>query len=468
MKSRDSYDVIVIGAGPGGLAAAIRLTQRKKKVLLVEQDSLGGTCLNRGCIPTKSLLASALMYKQMQHTSRLGISVSDIKPSIEQIFKRKTTIVNQLRSALEKKLKTYGIDSITGTASFSSDHAVTIKIKGEGIASYSADHFVIATGSAPRDPLKLAGISSCISTDAALDLGRIPDSILIIGAGNVGIELATFFCLLGSRVSIIEMLPSMLAHADEEVVGVVYKELERMGISMHFSSTVIGCGEAGAIVKGDDGKKFELGADSIIWAGGRKPNIDTLDLHAAGIDHDAKGIKINEHMRTSNKSVFAIGDCTGGEYQFAYTAEAEGLAVAETIAGTAQKISYKGVPWVVYTDPEVAWVGLTEKKARETFGEDSIRVGKFPFTASGRALIEGKRKGFVKVITNLDGIVLGVHMVGAHAGELIAAAVPAVKNSLYVSDWKREDFAHPVFHEAVFMAGEDCFNMSTDLPRKQD
>ncbi|MFH1380090.1 MAG: NAD(P)/FAD-dependent oxidoreductase [bacterium] len=445
MKNND-FNVLVIGAGPGGTAAGVKSAQLGARVGLIEKSLVGGTCLHWGCIPTKALIQSGILYKQAQKLRQFGVQVAEVKLDFETIQMRKDRIIKQLRAGNERVISSYGITVLNGQASFKDKHTLNVVSSDGSHKEYTADHFIIASGSISKKYPQFKDESVCITTDEALNFKSIPSSLVIVGAGSVGLEFASLFSMLGVQVHVVEMLEQILPSLDTEVSGILIKELQRQGISMHTASQIFSVENNKVRIKKQNGEISELDAEKIIWAAGRKAYIDNLELSNADITYNEKGIVVDAHMMTSNKQVYAVGDAAG-ICQLAYTASAEGVVAAGHALGAESTMDYNGIPYALYTEPQTAWVGACE----------GAHTGRFPLLASSKAAILGNRTGMIKLHTNAEGIVMGVHMIGPGVTELIPIAAHAVKNKMHIRDWKRQQFTHPSLNETLFMAGEDCY-----------
>lgn len=464
---QNHYNVIVIGAGPGGSAAAVRSAQysaSRASVLLIEKEALGGTCLNKGCIPTKTLLHSAAAFRSAQKLGQLGIRTGSVELDLDAIHKRKERIINQLRTGLKKLIDSYSITQLSGEASFKDGNTVTVQ-SAEKTQDYTFDHAVIACGSIPCKPHGFVGADKCISSDEALNMKQIPKTMVIAGAGILGLEFAALFNALGTHVTLVECMPDILPTLDREIVRLIFKDIERQGIKLLLSSQIIRVDPHTVQIKNEHDQTSEIQAEKVLWAVGRTTNIDSLHLDNAQVVVNKKGIVVDSCMRSSNKKIFAVGD-TVGKYQLAYTASAEGVIAAENISGKKKQMEYNGVPSAMYTEPNCAWVGLTEEEALKKEGAGKVRAGRFSALANSKALIKGTRNGMIKIITDDKGMVLGVHMIGAEVCELISMASYMVAEKKNINTWRRECFSHPSLIESLFTAGEDCFSHSVDLPKK--
>jgi dihydrolipoamide dehydrogenase len=452
-----AYDLIVIGAGTGGYVAAIRAAQLGLKTAVVErQKALGGTCLLWGCIPTKALLEHAHALKIVQHAKDWGIGLGGATPSLDitAVHARKDKIVGGLTKGIESLFKKHGITWVKGTARLTGTSSV--EVNGE---SLSARHIVVATGSAPRS---VPGITidhqRIITSDEAIHLPEVPGSIAIMGSGAVGVEFASIFNRFGSKVSLIELLPRLVPVEDEAVSAELARSFKKQGITALVNTRITRAEVSGNTVTldaaGGDGKTQAITADYLLVATGRGPVTDGLGAETVGLALERGYVKVDELYRTNVESISAIGDViTFGEGtrhpQLAHVSSAEGILVAERIAGhEVRPINYDHVPGCTYCDPEIGSVGLTEAAARER-GYD-VQVGSFPFRVLGRARMADELDGFVKIVADKKyDEILGVHIIGPRATELIAEAVLALRTECTVEELIRTIHAHPTMSEAV-------------------
>ncbi len=446
-------DVVVIGGGPGGYVAAIRAAQLGGKVILIENQYLGGTCLNVGCIPTKALIASAEVFHQAQHAADFGVKVEGVSADLEAMLARKDKIVTQLRGGVEFLLKKNGVEVIKGTGKLLKDRVVQV-----GDRQIRAANVILALGSAPAR-LNLPGLGDdYITSDEAVFLKDLPRSMVILGAGAIGMEFAHVYSNLGVQVTVVEMMDHVLPGVDPDLSTELEKSFKRRGIKVHTSS------KAKEFAAGAEGRKAmvmetpqgdqRLEAEVVFQAVGRRANTANAGLEELGLRMNRGLVLVDSHMRTNLPGVYAIGDIVGGA-QLAHKASAEGVVAAENIRGLNTEMDYSVLPGCVYTWPEVATVGMTEAEAREK-GYD-VRVGRFDFRALGRAMAIGSREGFVKVVTETKyGEILGVHIIGPHATEIIQEAVVAMKAEATIDELAHAIHAHPTLPEAIMEAALDA------------
>src|SRR5258706_5220235 len=443
-----SFDVLVIGGGPGGYVAALRAAQLGARTALVERDRVGGTCLVRGCIPTKALLQSAELYTLAKAGGQFGVISDKVGVDWTAALERKTGVVDRLVKGVEGLLKAGGVTVLHGTASLAGKGAVDVS--GERL---QAKDIVIATGSAvARIPLK--GAELTIDSDQILELKEIPGRLAVIGGGVVGMEFAAMFAALGTKVTVFEMLPQVLPMVDADLVAVYSKHLAGLGGDVHTNAKVeqVAKHNGGLQVRfssGGEGGSVE--ADQVLLAVGRVPYTQGLEAEKAGVKLERGRVVVDEHLHTSADGVWAIGDVIGG-IMLAHVASYEGLCAVDNIVGHANRTpDYHAAPNCVYTEPEIAHVGVGEKEAKDK-GLD-VKIGKFPFAASGRALTLGQSEGFVKVISDASsGRLLGAHIIGPRATDLIAEATLAVQNGLTLDQIDLTIHAHPTLPESLMEA----------------
>jgi len=462
-------DVLVIGAGPAGYVAAIRAGQLDLDVTLVEKDAYGGTCLNHGCIPSKALITATDVAHEARHAEAMGIH-ADPTVDLSAMVDWKDGIVDQLTSGVEKLCKANQVNLVSGTATFADEHTARISHSGDGQGSETIEfeHAIVATGSRP---IALPGFDysddPVLDSKQALALDSVPDSLVVVGAGYIGMELASVFAKLGTEVTVVEMLDSILPGYDDELKRPVKQRAGNLGIEFEFGYTVAKWRETadGIQVIADPAERaesdsgqtesIELDADAVLVAVGRQPVSETLALETIGVETDDQGfITTDSKARTSVEHVFAVGD-VAGEPMLAHKGSMEGQVAAEVIAGEPSAIDYQAMPAAIFTDPEIGTVGMTESEATEA-GFETI-VGQFPFRASGRALTVGETDGFVKIVADeSEGYVLGAQIVGPDASELIAELGVAIELGGTVEDIAATVHTHPTLSESVMEAAENA------------
>lgn len=455
------YDVTIIGSGPGGYVAAIRCAQLGLKTALIERyPSLGGTCLNVGCIPSKALLDTTEHYHNA-HTNFVehGILIKDLKPDLTQMINRKNTVVSQTVAGIDFLMKKNKIEVLRGHATFTSKNNIDIKADDGKIISIETSKTIIATGSKPSSlPFITIDKKRVITSTEALNLKEIPKHLIIIGGGVIGLELGSVYARLGSKVSVVEFMDSIIATMDSTMGKELQKCLKKLGFEFYLKHKVkeVKANAKEVIVKAD-GEKGELvlSGDYCLVAVGRKPYTDNLGLDKAGVKLDERGrVEVNDHLQTNVEDIYAIGDVIKGA-MLAHKAEEEGVYVAESIAGQKPHINYNLIPGVIYTWPEVAAVGFTEEELKKT--GKKYKVGAFPFKASGRARASMDLDGLVKVLADADtDEILGVHMIGPRAADMIMEAVVAMEYKATAEDIARICHAHPTFTEALKEAALDA------------
>ncbi len=463
----EQVDVAIVGAGPGGYVAAIRASQLGLKTALIEKDAIGGTCLNRGCIPTKALLRSAEVYALARDSEDYGVRCENVTLDWPQVQKRQERIVSRLRKGVEALLKKNRVAVLPGVAALASPNELLVRsVEGESV-QVAARHIVIATGAQAKS---LTGIvideQRILSSTGALQLQDVPESIVVVGAGVVGVEFASLFRSLGTDVTLLEALPHILPLEDAEIADALAKSLRRQGMRIEAGARVerveTGANGVGVTVITAAGKIETFSAQRLLMAVGREPATENLGLEAAGVKTERGWIAVNEFMQTSVPSIYAIGDCVATP-QLAHVASAEGILAAEHIAECSPSpLNYDHMPRCVYSHPEVSSVGLTEEQARER--GYTPRTAAFPFLANSKAVILGVREGFVKMVADegTDAL-LGVQIVGPGATELIAEAVLALRLECTAEEFSRTVHPHPTVSEALMEAARALVGMPVHI-----
>lgn len=463
--AREEFDLIIIGSGPGGYVAGIRAAQLGLKAAVVEKDpKFGGTCGLRGCIPTKALLHTASVLDEIRDAEALGINVAEPTLDIVKAQERKQKVVDSNAKGIEFLFKKNKVTGLHGIGRITGPHEVEVE-GPDGKTAYGAKFIIIATGSVPRDvPIAPADGERILNSDHVLELKKVPATLAVLGAGAVGTEFASIYTSFGTKVTLIEMLPRVLPIEDEEVSAELQKALRKRGIEVMTGTKLLSAEktENGVVLRLEGGKKDTVEAEMLLVAIGRKPVTESLGLEALGIELERGYVKVNASMQTSVPHIYAIGDVINTPW-LAHVASSEGVLAAEHLAGQPVKpINYDRVPSCTYCDPEVGSVGLTEAKARER-GYD-VKVGKFPFTALGKARILGKTAGFVKVVREAKyDELLGVHIVGVHATDLIAEACVALQLESTDEELMHTMHAHPTLSEAVMEAAHAAHGMAIHI-----
>ena len=454
------YDIIVLGSGPGGYVTAIRASQLGFKVAIIEKESLGGVCLNWGCIPTKALLKSAQVFDYLKHASDYGLTVSSFDKDFSAVVQRSRSVADGMSKGVQFLMKKNKIDVLDGFGKLKPGKKVDVTDKENKVTEYSADHIIIATGARsrelpnlPQDGVKVIGYR------LAMTLAKQPKSMIVVGSGAIGVEFAHFYNSMGTEVTIVEFMPNVVPVEDEDISKQMERSLKKAGIKIMTNSSVERVDTSGAgvkaFVKTAKGEEV-LEAEILLSAVGIKTNIENIGLEEVGIATDRDKILVNAYNQTNIPGYYAIGDVTPGQ-ALAHVASAEGINCVEKIAGLhVEPIDYGNVPGCTYATPEIASVGLTEKQAKEKGYE--LKIGKFPFSASGKAKASGTPEGFVKVIFDAKyGEWLGCHMIGAGVTDMIAEAIVARKLETTGHEILKSIHPHPTMSEAVMEAVADAY-----------
>ncbi len=450
----EKFDAVIIGGGPGGYVCAIRLSQLGFKTACVEtRDTLGGTCLNIGCIPSKSLLNLSENYHKAKSFQKIGIEIGDLKLNLEKMMENKDKAVSNLTKGIEFLFKKNKVSYFKGTGSFKTKNQILVTDKNKNQTIINTRYTIISTGS---EPTSIPGVKFdekiIISSTGALQIPKVPKKMVIVGGGYIGLEMGSVWSRLGSKVQVIEFLDHITPGMDREISNEFMKILVKQGVSFKLKTKVEKITKlshgASIEVSGPDGKKDKIEADIVLISVGRKPYTRNLNLDKIGVELDKSGkVKVDKKFQTNIEGVYAVGDVIDGP-MLAHKAEEEGIAVAELISGQSGHVNYDVIPSVIYTSPEVAAIGKTEEQLKN----DKIiyKLGKFPFMANSRAKAINEPEGFVKILADVKtDRVLGVHIIGPHAGEMIAEMSVAMEFGASSEDIARTCHAHPTFSEAI-------------------
>lgn len=462
-----NFDVVVVGAGPGGYVAAIRSAQLGFKTAVIEREFLGGICLNVGCIPSKAMISATHFLHRAQHDApEMGIQIKNISVDMPQLLKWKESVCSKMSGGVNQLLKGHGVTIVNGEATFKSKTEITVK--GESITS---KYFIIATGSRP---IQIPGFEfdekNIMSSTGALALDQIPKSMAVIGGGYIGLEISSYMKKLGTDVTVIEAGPALLnGVVDPECAQVVARKLNKSGVKVILNAKAKGQKKSGKdyeVTYEADGKEQSLKVEKILVTVGRRPNSDQSGLKNIGLNIDERGfIKVDAQRRTNIQNIFAIGDIAG-QPMLAHKASHEGVLVAEVISGKNRVYDAKTVPAVVFTDPEIASAGMTEDEAKAK-GYKELKVAKFPFAANGRAVSMMETEGFVKMIADeKTHILLGVHIVGPEASNLISEAVLAIEMGARLEDIALSIHPHPTLGETMMEAAEATLGHAIHIIQK--
>lgn len=445
-KKHYDYQIIVIGAGPGGYETAIKAAQLGKKTAIVEEKHFGGVCLNEGCIPTKTLIRTANLYSEIREAGNFGITGIDraaVQVDMARLKQRKTEIVKTLVSGVESLLKRNKVTVIQGRAGFKDQH--TILVDGN---TYTADYFIVATGSSVFMPpfIPIENSDNVMTSKEVLNLEYLPESAAIIGGGVIGIEFAHVFSRLGVKVTVIELMDHILPMVDEEVADMVKNRMQKNGVTFYNRAKVQQVKDNQVIYE-LDGRQETVKAEVVLMAVGRIPNTEGLHAAEIGLEFEKQAIKTNEYLQTNMDHIYAIGD-VNGKVMLAHTASHEGFTAVEHICGGHQKMSYDKVPSCIYLDPEVASIGLTEKQAMDQGHQ--ISVGRFPMMANGKSMVEGDTDGMVKIILDQElGEILGAHLYGRHVTDMIGEMSAAMSLEATAEEVLSAIHPHPTVSEAM-------------------
>ena len=466
-----STDVAIIGSGPGGYVAAIRLGQLGKKVVLIEKEKIGGVCLNVGCIPSKALISAGKLVKDAENAGKMGIN-AQVSVDIRKLQEWKQSIVTRLTTGVSLLCKSYKVEVIYGTARFLSNTELEVEREGKDKLTVKANHTIIATGSSPVElpNVKFDG-KRIISSTEALALTEVPRRMLLVGGGVIGLEIGMAYSnLFGTELTIVELMDQLLPGTDIELVNIVSKNLEKSGAKIYlkskFKSTSINISNTvKAVFETSDGAEQSTEVDYVLIGVGRRPNSKGLDIEKAGVELNENGfVKVDKQMRTNVPNIFAIGDVSGGPL-LAHKASKEGIVAAEVISGLNSSADFQAMPSAIFTDPEIAIVGLSPNEAKSRGVE--LSIGKFPFSANGRALASNEYDGFAKIIADKSsGVVLGVGIVGPESSNLISEAALAIEMGSSLEDIGLTVHPHPTLPEALMEAAENALGKAIHIQNK--
>ena len=464
-----NYDIIVIGSGPGGYVAAIKAAKMGKKTALVERAELGGVCLNWGCIPTKAMLKSAQVYGYVRSAASYGVEVSgEVTPSLEKIVARSRNVAATMSKGVQFLLGKSGVEVVAGHGRLTAERGTVevLSTEGEVVQTLTADHIILATGSRPRElPSLPVDGKYIINSRQALTLDKLPQSMVVVGSGAIGCEFAYLYAALGVKVIVVEFMPKMLPLSDDEVSKTLERSFRKMRVTVLTSTSVksVRIEDEKCLVEIEGKKGTEvITADVVLSAVGIKSNIENLGLEAAGVEVERDKVKVDEQFRTSAEGVYAIGDLVASP-ALAHVATAEALACVEAICtGEARKVDYQTIPSCVYTVPEVAMVGMTEEQAVAEGRE--VRIGRFPYTASGKATAAGDRDGFVKLIFDAESDkLLGAHLIGGNVTEMLGEVTIAKEWGITREQIAHTIHPHPTMNEAILEAAEAATGESVHI-----
>ncbi len=456
----DTYNVGIIGGGPGGYVAAIRAAQLGGTVCLIEKGEWGGTCLNRGCIPTKTLFSIAHLAEQVQNNPAFNIPDSTV--DYANVLNHKVEVIQKLVGGIGKLLKANKIDTINGIASLENKNTIVVKKSDGSTEQVNAKNVIIATGSEPAEPpIFEVDETDVLTTTGILNLTELPESLIIVGGGVSGCEFASIFNALGCKVTVLELLPTILATEDVQVIRHIQLFMKRKGITIHTDAklTEVQKSDEGVTAVLESGER--LTAHKMLVSIGRRYNTEGLGLEKIGVRTENGKIVVNEQMQTNIPNIYAVGD-VASRYLLAHVASAEGKVAAQNCLGEVNEMDYQVIPWCVFTLPEIGHAGMTEKEATDEGYE--VKVGRFPYGASGMALGMGESDGFVKTITDAESNdILGVHIVGAQASTLIHEAAVAIRMGASAMDIAHTVHAHPTLSEMVMESAEAAYDRAVHV-----
>lgn len=459
--------VLVIGGGPGGYVAAIRAAQLGADVTLIEREALGGTCLNRGCIPAKVMLHAAKILDEAKRGEKIGIRATGLRVDWPALATHKCETVARLAGGVEFLLRANGVDVVRGDARFLSSQEVEVTLSDETRKNFAADATILASGSSPDLSLvpgfDLPGV---LTAEEAFSLAELPASVLLVGGGTIGVEFASAFASFGVDVTVLETRPDILSNHDSELVGILRRKLVSQKVKIHTSSSVqdirLDGGQLTAVAEEEGKDSFEICAEKVVVCAGRRPNTTGMGLEEMGVRMDHGRIWTDTGMSTNIPGLYAVGDCAS-PFMLAHVASAEGEVAAENIMGQTSEMDYSFIPICVHTSPELASVGMLEKSARAS-GRD-IKIGRFPLLANGKAVISGEEQGMIKIVADADtGEVLGAHMLAPRATDLIMEAALSMRGKAAIDEIATTIHAHPSLSEGFREAALDVLGRAIHIP----
>ena len=453
-----TYNIGIIGGGPGGYVAAIKAAQLGGSVCLIEKGEWGGTCLNRGCIPTKTLFAVANLATQIQEASDFGVRISgEATIDYPQVLRHKTSVIEQLTGGIAQLLKANGVDTFNGTATLTNRNTIVVNKPDGTTEQLQAKNIIIATGSEPAEPPVFEiDETQVLTTTGILNLTELPESLLIVGGGVSGCEFASIFNALGCQVTVLELLPTILATEDVQVIRHIQLFMKRKGITIHTSAKLTHVKKSDASVTAVLESGEEITAEKMLVSIGRRYNTEGIGLEKIGVRTENGKIVVDARMQTNVPGIYAVGD-VASRYLLAHVAAAEGKVAAQNCLGNNVEMDYQVIPWCVFTLPEIGHVGMTEKEATDEGYE--VKIGRFPYAANGKALGLRETDGFVKTVSDADsGDILGVHIVGVQASTLIHEAAVAVRLGASAENIAHTVHAHPTLSEIVMESAEAAYD----------
>ena len=462
----EKYQVVVIGAGPGGYVAAIRAAQLGLKTAIVEREYVGGVCLNWGCIPSKTLLYATELKRTVEEAKRIGVNADNVTIDLDNLHKHKDATVKRLTRGVRLLLDKAKVKLFEGEAAFVSDKEIEIVSKSERV-TVESENFIIATGTTPMElPMLKHDGKTIIGARESVNIPAVPKSMLVVGAGPIGVEMATVYNTLGTKVTIVEMLSAVLPTLDADLSSASEKALKKQGMEIILSSKVVSSKKndkkVEVVIETPDGNK-NMSFEWVLVAAGMKPNTSALNLEKAGVKLDSKGfVIVDRHMRSNVSNIFAIGDVAGG-ILLAHKASHEGIAAVDSIAGSSMGADWKAVPYAVFCDPEIAGVGMSEKEAKDAGRK--IKIGMFPYRAVGKAIATLATDGFTKVIADEDtDEILGIHIFGPHAGDIIYTGTALMEMDGTAEDLGHIMAVHPTLSEAMMEAALNVNKRAIHIP----